>query len=65
MLVGSKINIDKDNNTTHIRGNYCYNAYLIGYYKTSVHTYFTFSSLTGVQFSHIQLLLYISAKFTQ
>ena len=30
----SKINMDKDNNTAQIRGDYCYNVYLTGYYKS-------------------------------
>ena len=34
MLIVSNINIDKDNNTTWIRGNYCYKAYLIKHYKS-------------------------------
>ena len=34
MLSVSKINIDKDNKTAQIRGDYCYNVYLIRYYKS-------------------------------
>ena len=45
MLTVSKINIDKDNNTTQIRGGYCTMHTLSDTMKASAHTCLAFNPL--------------------
>ena len=69
MLVVSKLNINKDNNTTWIRGNYCYNPYLSRYYKSKCACLFCAQFLTfnytHFWFNSVTSLLCISAMFKQ